>query len=53
MGGQPYDDALHMSERLLARGVAHPELAELAQAIIEAQTTEIDDMEDLLSTGLE
>jgi len=39
-----HDDAIHMSERLLTRdadGVAHPELVELAQNIIDAQTAEI------------
>jgi len=39
-----HDDAIHMSERLLARdadGLAHPELVELAQNIIDAQTAEI------------
>lgn len=39
-----HDDAIHMSERLLARdtdGLVHPELGELAQNIIDAQTAEI------------
>lgn len=44
-----HDDALHMSQRLLDRGVVHAELAALAQAIIDAQTAEIEMMERLLS----
>lgn len=39
-----HDDAIHMSERLLTRdadGLVHPELGDLAQNIIDAQTDEI------------
>jgi len=43
-----HDDAIHMSERLLARDVVHDELGALAQAIIDAQTAEISAMEDLI-----
>ncbi|MEP7291099.1 MAG: DUF305 domain-containing protein [Chloroflexota bacterium] len=46
-----HDDAIHMSERLLARnteGVGHAELRTLAEAIITAQTGEIDSYEELL-----
>lgn len=44
-----HDDALHMSERILQYEV-HPELGDLANAIIEAQTAEIALMEDMLVT---
>jgi uncharacterized protein (DUF305 family) len=42
-----HDDALHMSERILQREV-HPETAELAQAIFDAQTAEIAQMEIMI-----
>ncbi|NWG16934.1 MAG: DUF305 domain-containing protein [Chloroflexi bacterium] len=42
-----HDDALHMSERVLTRA-EHPELRELAEAIISAQTAEIEIMEQLI-----
>lgn len=42
-----HDDALHMSNRILGQAV-HEELATLAQAIIDAQTAEIAEMEALL-----
>lgn len=44
-----HDDALHMSERILGR-IAHEELGEFAQAIIDAQTAEITFMEMLIET---
>jgi uncharacterized protein (DUF305 family) len=47
-----HDDALHMSERLLARvteGTGHAELRELAQKIITDQTAEIEQMETMLT----
>jgi len=46
-----HDDAIHMSERILERapdGTAHTELREIAQQIIDDQTSEIDMMEILL-----
>jgi uncharacterized protein (DUF305 family) len=43
-----HDDALHMSERILPR-VVHPEVGELAGAIIEAQTAEIALMETMIA----
>ncbi len=46
-----HDDAIHMSERLLARGdTGHAELRDLAQAIIDAQSAEIARYEDLIAT---
>lgn len=42
-----HDDALHMSNRILGQAV-HEELATMAQAIIDAQTAEIAEMETLL-----
>jgi uncharacterized protein (DUF305 family) len=42
-----HDDALHMSGRILLRG-EHAELRELAEAIIEAQTAEIEIMEAMI-----
>lgn len=42
-----HDDALHMAERILQYEV-HAETLELAQAIIDAQTAEIADMEALI-----
>lgn len=42
-----HDDALHMSERILARAV-HPELTELAENIIKTQSAEIEYMETLI-----
>lgn len=42
-----HDDALHMSERILTVG-EHDALRELAQAIIDTQTAEIEYMEGLL-----
>lgn len=42
-----HDDAIHMSERLLSR-VQHPELRDLAVAIIAAQSAEILTMEALI-----
>jgi uncharacterized protein (DUF305 family) len=44
-----HDDALHMSERILTRA-EHEPLRALAEAIIDAQTTEIEQMETLLTT---
>lgn len=44
-----HDDALHMAERLLKRGVVHDELSLFAQAIIDAQTAEIAAMETLIN----
>lgn len=47
-----HDDAIHMSERLLARiaeGEGHAELRELAQNIITAQSAEIEQMETLIT----
>lgn len=46
-----HDDAIHMSERLLGRvgDAGHPELAGLAQAIIDAQSAEITAYEALLA----
>jgi len=44
-----HDDAIHMSERLLARGVVHEEVGVLAQAIIDAQTAEIELMETMIA----
>lgn len=43
-----HDDALHMSERILA-WVVHPELEALAQQIIADQTAEIEQMEMLIN----
>lgn len=43
-----HDDAIHMAERLVRRGAAHPEVAALAQAIIDAQSVEIGQMEALI-----
>lgn len=43
-----HDDALHMAERLLERGVVHTELIPFAQNIIDAQTAEIAQMEALI-----
>jgi uncharacterized protein (DUF305 family) len=43
-----HDDAIHMSRRAL-RTAEHSALRELAQAIIDAQTTEIDNMENLIA----
>lgn len=42
-----HDDAVHMAERMLTRFV-HSELGEFAQSIIDAQTTQIVQMEALL-----
>lgn len=42
-----HDDALHMSNRILARA-AHADLLNLARAIIDAQSTEIAYMESLI-----
>ena len=47
-----HDDAIHMSERLLARnpeGTGHAELRALAQKIITDQTAEIEQMETMLT----
>jgi uncharacterized protein (DUF305 family) len=47
-----HDDAIHMSERLLARlpeATGHAELLALAETIITDQTAEIDQMETLLA----
>lgn len=44
-----HDDALHMAERLLERGVVHEELGVFAQGIIDAQTAEIAEMEALIA----
>jgi uncharacterized protein (DUF305 family) len=44
-----HDDALHMSNRILKFDTIHPELAELAQNIIAAQTAEIGTMEQLIT----
>lgn len=46
-----HDDAIHMSERLLARvgDAGHAELVALAQAIIDAQSAEIAEYEALLA----
>ncbi|MBK9125511.1 MAG: DUF305 domain-containing protein [Chloroflexi bacterium] len=45
-----HDDAIHMSERLLARGdTGHAELRDLAQAIIDAQSAEIARYEELIA----
>ncbi|MBK8139333.1 MAG: DUF305 domain-containing protein [Chloroflexi bacterium] len=44
-----HNDALRMSERLLARGTVHEELAAFAQAIIDAQTAEIELMESIIA----
>ena len=43
-----HDDAIHMSERILPR-VVHPELGELAGRIIEDQSAEIEQMEQLIA----
>lgn len=43
-----HDDAVHMSRRAL-RSAEHGALRELAQAIIDAQTAEIDSMEHLIA----
>jgi len=43
-----HDDAIHMSERVLPR-VVHPEVGELAQRIIEDQSAEIEQMEQLIT----
>jgi uncharacterized protein (DUF305 family) len=44
-----HDDAIHMSERLLERaGDGHAELLAMAQQIIDDQTAEIDEIEQLL-----
>jgi len=48
----PHDDAIHMAERLLERGVVHEELGALAQGIIDAQTVEITVMETLIEALL-
>jgi uncharacterized protein (DUF305 family) len=48
-----HDDATHMSQRFLERdseGVAHPELSEMAQNIIDSQTEEIARYESMLET---
>jgi uncharacterized protein (DUF305 family) len=47
-----HDDALHMSERILARTIdgGHQELRELAEQIIKAQTAEITMMEEMIVT---
>ena len=42
-----HDDAIHMSERLLARG-EHQELLDMAQQIITDQTAEIESMEAMI-----
>lgn len=42
-----HDDAIHMAERLLPR-IVHEELGTLAQAIITAQSAEIEQMEALI-----
>lgn len=42
-----HDDALHMSKRILTRA-EHPDLRALAEAIISAQTAEIEMMEQLI-----
>jgi uncharacterized protein (DUF305 family) len=44
-----HDDAIHMAQRILARA-EHPELIELAQAIIRAQSAENEQMEALIIT---
>lgn len=44
-----HDDALHMSERILQYDEIHPEVRELAQAIIDAQTAEIETMEGVIA----
>ncbi|MBN8590587.1 MAG: DUF305 domain-containing protein [Anaerolineae bacterium] len=46
-----HDDAINMSERLLARlgDAGHPELRELAQNIIDAQTAETATMEQMIA----
>ncbi len=46
-----HDDAINMSERLLLRlgESGHTELREMAQNIIDAQTTEIESMEQLIA----
>lgn len=44
-----HDDALHMAERVLALA-QHEDLIALAQAIIEAQTAEIEQMEALIAS---
>lgn len=44
-----HDDAIHMAERI-SRFNIHPELQTLAEAIISAQTQEIDSMEVLIAT---
>lgn len=43
-----HDDAVHMSERIL-KAAEHEELRTLAQSIIDAQTSEIETMEGLLT----
>jgi uncharacterized protein (DUF305 family) len=44
-----HDDAIHMASRLLRRGAVHPEVEVLAQAIIDAQSAEVAQMEDLIT----
>lgn len=44
-----HDDAIHMSERIL-QSAEHSELQTLAQAIIDAQSAEIEQMETLILT---
>lgn len=47
-----HDDAIHMSERLLARipeGEGHADLRTLAETIIEDQTAEIETLENLIA----
>ncbi|MDX2138826.1 MAG: DUF305 domain-containing protein [Chloroflexota bacterium] len=44
-----HDDAIHMSQRILARA-EHPELIELSQNIIRAQSAENEQMEALIVT---
>lgn len=43
-----HDDAVHMSERVL-KWATHPELSDLANAIIHDQTAQIADMETMLT----
>lgn len=44
-----HDDALNMSERILTYEDLHPEVRELAQAIISTQTAEIELMEGMIA----
>lgn len=47
-----HDDAVHMSERILQRdpeGTGHQELRDMAQKIIDDQTAEIQEMENMLT----